>query len=125
MSLFKALIASSALLSAVSAHPGHLGKRTEPFGTVITSCTVPNTVALTFDDGPYQYTEQLLDTLDAAGFRATFFMNGNNYGHIEDYAPTLHRMINEHHQIGSHTVSDNSLTLHLFKEHVWNSRELN
>ncbi len=34
-----------------------------PFGTIIESCTVPGTVALTFDDGPYIYTSQNLDTL--------------------------------------------------------------
>ncbi|KAF2671715.1 glycoside hydrolase/deacetylase [Microthyrium microscopicum] len=105
MSLFKALLASSAIFSAVSAHPGHLGKRAEPFGQVITSCTVPTTVALTFDDGPHTYTEELLDKLKVAGFRATFFVNGNNYGKIEDHASTLKRMITEKHQVGSHTWS--------------------
>lgn len=40
-----------------------------PYGTVITSCTQANTFALTFDDGPYEYTSEVLDTLEAAGMR--------------------------------------------------------
>jgi peptidoglycan/xylan/chitin deacetylase (PgdA/CDA1 family) len=36
-----------------------------------------NAVALTFDDGPGPYTEQILALLRAAGARATFFLIGN------------------------------------------------
>lgn len=60
-------------------------------------------MALTFDDGPAQYTEELLTTLKNAGHKATFFLNGNNYGYIYDYNSTVKRMINEGHQVGSHT----------------------
>lgn len=42
-----------------------------PYGTVITSCTQANTFALTFDDGPYEYTSEVLDTLEAAGMRVS------------------------------------------------------
>lgn len=50
-----------------------------PVGQVITSCTVPGTVALTFDDGPFDYTNKAMNLLKAAGFHATFFLNGDNY----------------------------------------------
>lgn len=50
-----------------------------PVGRAITSCTVPGTVALTFDDGPFDYTNKAMNLLKAAGFRATFFLNGDNY----------------------------------------------
>src|SRR3954469_5373895 len=36
-----------------------------------------NVVALTFDDGPGPYTEQLVSLLRAAGAHATFFLVGN------------------------------------------------
>jgi peptidoglycan/xylan/chitin deacetylase (PgdA/CDA1 family) len=42
-------------------------------------CTQPNTIALTFDDGPYEYTNELLDQLKDAKIKATFFINGYNW----------------------------------------------
>src|ERR1700755_44779 len=105
----KTFVTSSLLAGAVSAHPQH-SKRTLPYGVVIYSCTVPNTVALTFDDGPYVYTETLLNALEAGGHRATFFQNGQNYDSIYNYNSTLKRMISGNHQIGSHTWSHADLT---------------
>ncbi|PPQ78356.1 hypothetical protein CVT25_011639 [Psilocybe cyanescens] len=43
--------------------------------TVYTRCTVPNTVALTFDDGPYSYTYDIVNALDNAGAKGTFFVS--------------------------------------------------
>lgn len=76
-----------------------------PFGTIITTCTVPNTFAITFDDGPYIYTAHVLDILKAAGVRATFFVNGDNWQQIlSDSGKALaQRTVAEGHQIGSHT----------------------
>jgi hypothetical protein len=105
----RTFVASSLLARAVSAHPSH-EKRTLPFGTVIYSCTVANTVALTFDDGPYIYTDTLLTELEAAGHRATFFQNGQNYDNIYSYNNTLKRMISGNHQVCSHTWSHADLT---------------
>jgi len=76
-----------------------------PVGRVITSCTVPGTVALTFDDGPSDYTNKAMDLLKAAGFHATFFVNGDNYSKIGDRTEEVTRMLAEGHQIGSHTWS--------------------
>jgi peptidoglycan/xylan/chitin deacetylase (PgdA/CDA1 family) len=45
-----------------------------------------NAVALTFDDGPGPYTEQVLDDLRAAGARATFFLVGNRVAEWPDAA---------------------------------------
>ncbi|KEP50007.1 carbohydrate esterase family 4 protein, partial [Rhizoctonia solani 123E] len=53
---------------------------------VITKCAKPNTVALTFDDGPHWYLYDISKTLVAAGAKGTFFFNGNNYGCIYDPA---------------------------------------
>ncbi|KAJ9643475.1 hypothetical protein H2201_008030 [Coniosporium apollinis] len=76
-----------------------------PVGEIIYRCTQPGTVALTFDDGPYQYTDQILDILDAGGVKGTFFVNGQNMASIYDYQSTVQRMVNSGHQVASHTWS--------------------
>ena len=57
-------------------------------------------VALSFDDGPPPWTEQILDLLRAAGARATFFVCGVAIAGRED---TLRRCVAEGHEIGNHT----------------------
>ncbi|KAJ5756131.1 hypothetical protein N7533_005674 [Penicillium manginii] len=74
-------------------------------GAVINSCVVPGTIALTFDDGPWDYTHTLLDTLAKYGAVATFFLNGINQGSITSYSDILRRAVAEGHQLGSHTWS--------------------
>lgn len=84
-----------------------------PYGSLITSCTAGGVVALTFDDGPYIYTSSLLDILGRYGAKATFFVNGQNWGEpITDPSKQdlLRRMNGEGHQIGSHTWSHPSLS---------------
>ena len=80
----------------------------------IIDCVAKKVVALTFDDGPYLYTGQMLDILKQFNFSATFFMTGNNNGKgpIDTTAPypsLVQRMINEGHQVASHTWSHYSL----------------
>lgn len=71
------LLASvAAIATAVSAAP--FEKRAVK-AKVYTTCSVPGTMALTFDDGPYEYTWALAETLHEKGVTATFFMNGNNW----------------------------------------------
>lgn len=56
--LFLTLAVGAALSSSLlaSALPANVtGIDSTPLAQVITKCTVPNTAALTFDDGPYQY----------------------------------------------------------------------
>jgi len=73
----------------------------------IYKCTEPNTIALTFDDGPYEYTMDLLDRLQSKNIHATFFINGYNYWHDLDSDPDkqaiLKRAHTDGHQIASHT----------------------
>lgn len=71
-------------------------------GMVITGCPGGRRVAITFDDGPFLYTQQLLDTLDNLGAKVTFFVNGKNYGNIDDRKYLIERMKNSGHCIGSH-----------------------
>lgn len=96
LSLFVTALAAGAAASPVAVRQA---------GSVIFSCTTPNTVALTFDDGPFAYTDQALDLLSNAGIKATFFLNGQNWANINDYASTVQRMNSEGHQIGSHTYA--------------------
>ncbi|KAF9919502.1 hypothetical protein FBU30_010936 [Linnemannia zychae] len=70
---------------------------------IITSCRIPGTIAMTFDDGPFEYTNQLLDILKENNVKATFFVNGDNIGYIYQYDWVVKRTYNEGHQIGSHT----------------------
>jgi peptidoglycan/xylan/chitin deacetylase (PgdA/CDA1 family) len=72
-------------------------------------------IALTFDDGPGQYTAHILDLLKQYAVPATFFVTGNNLGkgEIDNTATAwpgiILRMRNEGHQIASHTWSHQAL----------------
>ena len=57
-------------------------------------------LALTFDDGPGEYTDQLLDCLEENNAKATFFMLGPN---VELYPDTVKRMQEMGCEIGSHS----------------------
>ncbi|CAG8553795.1 8693_t:CDS:2 [Cetraspora pellucida] len=88
-------------------------------GQIITNCAINGTAAITFDDGPSEacddhfmlWTHELLDFLKDNGITATFFINGDNYNCIYDYADVILRIHEEGHQIGSHTWSHPDLTL--------------
>ena len=94
-----------------NALPTTLSRRAEvPAGTVIRKCSVPGVMALTFDDGPWRYTSDILSQLKDAGANATFFPNGQNYGCIYESESLLHQMLEDGHQIGSHTWSHERLS---------------
>jgi peptidoglycan/xylan/chitin deacetylase (PgdA/CDA1 family) len=64
-------------------------------------------VLLTYDDGPSQYTAQLLDTLKEKGVKATFFITG--YGAAQ-YPEMLERIHEEGHTLAVHTTSHANMT---------------
>lgn len=64
-------------------------------------------VAITFDDGPGQYTAELLDFLKENEVRATFFMLGTN---ASRYPDLIKRMDAEGHALGNHSNSHPNLT---------------
>lgn len=104
MALYYKLIVSVLCLIASGAAAQNLTTKSKlPYGAVINKCTVPGEVALTFDDGPFIYTEKLLDILEGNGVRATFFINGAAVGNIQDFAGSVQRAIAGGHQIASHT----------------------
>lgn len=57
-------------------------------------------LALTFDDGPGQYTDELLDCLEENNAHATFFMLGQN---VSQYPDAPKRMLELGCEIGSHS----------------------
>jgi peptidoglycan/xylan/chitin deacetylase (PgdA/CDA1 family) len=59
-------------------------------------------VALTFDDGPSEDTERILDVLAAHDLRGTFFMVGRN---VERFPQMARRVVAEGHEIGNHSYS--------------------
>ncbi len=64
-------------------------------------------VALTFDDGPdARYTPRILDILNAAGIKATFFVIGVN---VENNVSLLKRMYDMGEEIGNHSFTHPNL----------------
>jgi peptidoglycan/xylan/chitin deacetylase (PgdA/CDA1 family) len=59
-------------------------------------------IALTFDDGPSEWTDPIVDLLAEHGARATFFVVGSA---VEGREATLERTRSEGHELGSHTFS--------------------
>ncbi|UWX60191.1 polysaccharide deacetylase family protein [Chryseobacterium oranimense] len=66
-----------------------------------------NEVALTFDDGPTEFTPKFLDLLKEHQVKATFFCIGKQ---IEKYPETFQRIIAEGHTVGNHTYSHSNNT---------------
>ncbi len=59
-------------------------------------------VYLTFDDGPSQSSDAILDILDDYGVKATFFVNGRTDEHSKS---VYKRIVNEGHTIGMHSYT--------------------
>lgn len=64
-------------------------------------------IALTFDDGPSASTPRILDSLEANGGRATFYMVGNRMAGCPD---TVRRMVSLGCEAGCHTWGHTYLT---------------
>jgi peptidoglycan/xylan/chitin deacetylase (PgdA/CDA1 family) len=66
-----------------------------------------NYVALTFDDGPHpRWTQEILDILGEKRVQATFFVVGQ---HVDRYPEVLRRILDEGHEVGSHTYFHTNL----------------
>ncbi|OBZ86142.1 Peptidoglycan-N-acetylglucosamine deacetylase [Choanephora cucurbitarum] len=81
---------------------------------VYLSCNRPGVFALSFDDGPYQYSWDLAKSLKEQNITATFFINGNNWVNVEtdsvetsDGQKTYMEVIAHYkemgHEVASHT----------------------
>ena len=78
-------------------------------------------IYLTFDDGPGQYTEQLLDILDKYNVKATFFVVTDNN---KKYMPLLKRMDASGHSIGLHTDSHDYYKIYASEENYYEDLEV-
>ena len=65
-------------------------------------------VAITFDDGPSDRTDELLEILHAEEVKATFFLLGDK---VEKFASATRRISEEGHEIGNHSYSHPLLLL--------------
>ncbi|KAJ3055745.1 Carbohydrate esterase 4 protein [Rhizophlyctis rosea] len=106
-SIVATLIAAA---TAVSAAP--YTKPQPKLPQVVTNCVKPNTIAITFDDGPYNYTLSILSQLKAANVKATWFMNGHAYSCIYNstWSSNAYAVYKAGHQVASHTWSHPNLT---------------
>ncbi len=64
-------------------------------------------VALTFDDGPSKYTNEILEILKENDACATFFVIGNK---VEIYKETMQKMVAYGNEIGNHSYNHKWLT---------------
>ncbi len=63
-------------------------------------CADVKCVALTFDDGPGEHTDELLDVLHENDAKATFYVLGSK---LASHPEEVERMVEEEHQVGNHT----------------------
>ncbi|MCJ8154446.1 polysaccharide deacetylase family protein [Chryseobacterium sp. SSA4.19] len=75
--------------------------------SIIRKRTKIKEVALTFDDGPTEFTPKFLDLLKENQIKATFFCIGKQ---VETYPEIFKRIIAEGHTIGNHTFSHSDNT---------------
>lgn len=81
----------------------------------IYDCVVPGDIALTYDDGPWIYTDGMVNVLDSYNAKATFFITGINNGKgAIDTTPAwnavIKKMYSSGHQLASHTWSHADLS---------------
>ena len=97
----------------VSSSPAALSDKEEKFNAdgklVIDTDTLDGkkAIAITFDDGPGDYTTELINGLNARHARATFFMVGSC---VEQHPDVLPLMVSGGHQLGNHTYSHSNIT---------------
>ncbi|KAI9487314.1 MAG: hypothetical protein EXX96DRAFT_497836 [Benjaminiella poitrasii] len=118
VSLASVAMAVPVAKSTVKAVKAPTGDNVE--GGVYISCNRSGVFALTFDDGPYEYSWDLAKSLNEQGIPATFFINGKNWVDVEsdsvktsDGEKTYMEVIAHYkemgHQIASHTLEHKEL----------------
>ncbi len=70
-------------------------------------------VYLTFDDGPSDNTDAILDILDDYNIKATFFVVGKD---VDTYGDAYKRIVDDGHTIGMHSYSHNYSAVYSSKE---------
>ncbi len=72
------------------------------FLKTLSRSSIPNRIALTFDDGPHHNTLKILEVLEKYNAKATFFCIGKN---LETYPDIARQILAEGHTLGNHTYS--------------------
>ena len=81
-------------------------------------------VALTFDDGPSRYTEEILETLRRNEVCATFFVLGNK---VEDYQEVLKKSVSYRNELGNHSYNHkwlSRLPINSLKEQIEKTQQV-
>jgi len=67
---------------------------------------------MTYDDGPTEFADAILDLLKQNGIKATFFIVGHLYmdNNSSDWSRIIKRMDSEGHIVGNHTYDHEDLT---------------
>lgn len=108
---FQLLLVASLMARAVAASCNQTSA--VAFGVNLVQCTQPGTIAMTFDDGPFEFTDDLLAILAPTQHKVTFFVNGNNFAPIANFADSVKAAVAAGHQIGSHTYALTHYTMFL------------
>ncbi|KAF4459188.1 polysaccharide deacetylase [Fusarium albosuccineum] len=101
--LVNALLLATSVSCLPVESPVEIFNRQATPGVVIRQCNRPGVIALAYDDGPGQYTTQLLNTLNSAGAKATFFWTGTLYGCVYNSRNAVKAAYDAGHQVASHT----------------------
>lgn len=94
------------LVDAVASALPYEAPAAVPAGAEAIDCELVPCVALTYDDGPSEYTAGILDELRSRGAAATFYVMGEK---ARGWADTLRRMRDEGHEIANHSWNHPSL----------------
>jgi len=54
---------------------------------ILSSCSTPNTAALTFNNGPYIHSKHIVNTLSRASANGTFFITSNDFVRLSHHQP--------------------------------------
>lgn len=102
------IIVFSVLVAVLLACYWVMNSRTFQFfgGITAHADTDKKVVALTFDDGPSEKTDEILAELKDSDVKATFFLVGQS---MEQYPDETARIAAAGHQIGNHTYSHNRM----------------
>ena len=76
-------------------------------------------IYLTFDDGPYKYTERLLDILDAYDVKATFFVTAQ----FPDYIDMIGEEYRRGHAIGIHSLTHEFNEVYASDDAFWQDHD--
>lgn len=103
-------------LSCISLFSSRTGTSKYPPGFYDDYPLPSRTVYITFDDGPSEWTEGILNILKKENIKGTFFICSNWAPHttsennsFKKYRKSLIRMIKEGHSVGNHTVDHKDL----------------